>query len=55
MISKGQKQEAGLANLRKKRKGMDKYWLKTGLGQANLRKREENKWISWAKNRGQDG
>ena len=52
MISKGQKQEAGLANLRKKEKrnGLVLAKNRGGAGQPN--EKRENKWISWAKNRG---
>ena len=42
MISRGQKQEAGLANLRKKEKTNGLVGaIKKGAGQANLRKREK--------------
>ena len=46
MISRGSKQGAGRANLRKKPKQMNYKGLKQGAGWANMRKKRENECIN---------
>ena len=55
MISRGSKQGAGRANLRKREKTNGLLGLKHGVGQANLRKKEKRNGLVGAKNRGQGG
>ena len=45
MISKGSKQGAGLANLRKREKQMDYYALKRGWA-GQPKEKKENEWIN---------
>ena len=46
MISRGQKQEAGLANLRKKEKKNGLVGAKKGGGTGQPKEKRENKWIN---------
>ena len=56
MINRGQKQKAGLANLRKKEKTNGLVGvIKKGAGQANLWKKEKTNGLVGAKNRGRGG
>ena len=51
-ISRGLKQGAGQANLRKKEKTNGLVRAKTGAGRANLRKKEKMNGLVGAQNRG---
>ena len=46
MISRGQKQEAGLVNLRKKEKMNRLIGAKTGCRAGQPKEKRENKWIT---------